>query len=282
MAAKQTIIVSATGEGDYTTIGEAIKNAQPDSCILVRPGLYKEGLIIDKQLEIIGDGSVADIVIESTDSSCIIMQTDNAVVRGLTLRGRGAVKKKNFYAVKIPQGKLVLEDCDITSDSLPCIGIHGATANPLIRRCQIHHGKRSGVFVYDNGQGTVEDCDIFSNGWDPLFFDGEVNIKQGSNPIIRRCQIHDGKGNGVYVYEYGQGTVEDCKIFANTYAGVAIEQGSNPMIRRCQINRNGYQAVSVYKNSAGSVENCNLTDNTHGAWDIKPGCSVYRSDNIED
>src|SRR4028118_1750129 len=105
MFVNKPIIVSATGEGDYTTIGEAIKNAQPDSCILVRPGLYQEGLIIDKQLEIIGDGLVADIVIESTDSNCIIMQADYAVVRGLTLRGSGAVKDKEFFAVDIPQGK---------------------------------------------------------------------------------------------------------------------------------------------------------------------------------
>ncbi|HEY9691297.1 MAG TPA: right-handed parallel beta-helix repeat-containing protein [Oculatellaceae cyanobacterium] len=321
MVVKQTIIVSSTGEGYYTTIGEAIKNAQPDSCILVRSGLYQEGLIIDKQLEIIGDGLVADIVIESTDSSCIIMGTDYAVVRGLTLRGCREVRYE-FYAVDIPQGRLVLEDCDITSNSLSCIGIHGATANPLIRRCQIHDGKADGVWVYENGQGTVEDCDIFANtysgvrirkGSNPIirrcqihdngstgvlfsengqgtvedcdiFANAKVGvaIREGANPIIRRCQIHDGKENGIIVSENGQGTVEDCDIFANVKAGVAIKQGGNPIIRRCQINRNGYEAVWVYENGAGRVENCNLTGNTRGAWDIETGCSVYRSGNIED
>jgi hypothetical protein len=62
-----------------------------------------------------------------------------------------------YFAVDIPQGQLVLENCDITSNSRSCVAIHGATANPVIRRCQIHDGKECGVFVYKNGTGTVEE-----------------------------------------------------------------------------------------------------------------------------
>ena len=51
-----TVIVSKSGGGQYTTISEAIKNAKPGTRIMVRPGFYNEGLAIDKQLEIVGDG----------------------------------------------------------------------------------------------------------------------------------------------------------------------------------------------------------------------------------
>ncbi|AFZ14509.1 serine/threonine protein kinase [Crinalium epipsammum PCC 9333] len=277
IAVNKTIIVSATGGGNYTTIGEAIKNAQPDSCILVRPGLYQESLIIDKQLEIIGDGLVADIVIESTDSSCIIMQTDDAVVSGLTLRGRGAVKGNKFYTVDIPQGKLVLEDCDITSDSLACIAIHGTTANPVIRRCQIHDGEGSGVYFHENGQGTVEDCDIFANAA------SGVGITSGGNPIIRRCQIHDGKKAGVVVKENGQGTVEDCDIFANANVGVVITSGGNPIIRRCQIHDGKKAGVAVQENGQGTVEDCDIFANTNAGIGItKGGNPIIRRCQIHD
>ncbi|NET54452.1 MAG: hypothetical protein F6K09_39455 [Merismopedia sp. SIO2A8] len=102
------IIVGKSDTTDYTTIEEAIKNAQPGTKILVQPGIYRESIVIDKPLEILGDGQVSDIVIESTNSNCILMQAEYSIVRGLTLRGCAT-------GVLILKGKSILEDCDITN-----------------------------------------------------------------------------------------------------------------------------------------------------------------------
>ncbi|MEH1799008.1 MAG: right-handed parallel beta-helix repeat-containing protein [Nostoc sp.] len=312
-----TYIVSQHGNGDYGTISEAIASVPPGSRILVQPGFYNEGLIINKPLEIIGEGAIADIIIESHSSSCILMQTKYALVHGFTLHG----KAEKCYVVDIPQGQLVLEDCDITSDYLSCVAIHGHTANPVIRRCQIHDSKNSGIYCWENSQGIIEDCDIKNNAT------CEVTIQQGANPTIRHCRIHDGKqcgilirdrgrgtvenceifgnsfagieintgsdpkihkcriyaskANGVSVYQKGRGTIFDCQIFKNANAGVAIAEAADPTIYQCLINQNQYQAVWVYDNGAGRVENCDLTGNGHGAWNIGANCEVYRSGNQE-
>lgn len=271
------LIVSKLGRGDYKTIAEAIANAQSGTRIQVQPGRYQESLVIDKPLEIIGDGPVADIIIESTDSSCILMQTDYAVVRGITLRGQAGLKGNKYFAVDIPQGQLVLEDCDISCDSLSCVAIHGSTANPVTRRCKIHSGKEVGILVYENAQGTVEDCDIFGNTY------AGVEIKQGSNPVIRQCQIHDGKGGGIFVYENGQGTVEDCDIFGNAYAGVEIKQGSSPVIRRCKIHSGKTSGIFVHENSQGMVEDCDIFGNALAGVAISAGGNpVIRQCKIHD
>ena len=70
-----------------------------------------------------------------------------------------------------PKGRPLLEDCDITSDSLACVAIN-AGADPIIRRCRIHDGRASGVLVYRQGQGTLEDCDIFANAFDGVAIRG--------------------------------------------------------------------------------------------------------------
>jgi parallel beta-helix repeat protein len=315
------LVVSSLGGGDYKTIGEAIVKARPGMRILVRPGFYTESLTIDKPLEIIGDGPMEGILIESTDASCLQMETDYAVVRGLTLRGQAARQGNMYFGVYIPKGRLVLEDCDISSDSLAGVGIHGATAHPIIRRCKIHDGKQSGIYVFGNGQGTVEQCDIFGNAH------SGVAISTGGNPVIRGCKIHNGKQSGIYVYGNGQGTVEECDLFGNAYAGVTIatggnpiirrckihnegyngihvfdsgrgtieqcdifgngtsgvdiREGGNPIIRRCNINRNKYVAIGAYKRGIGRVEDCDLTGNTRAAWDIEVGSVVQRRGNKE-
>ena len=90
----------------------------------------------------------------------------------------------------ISQGRLDLEGCDISSQSLACVAIRDG-ADPRLRRNKIHDGKQAGVFVYDGGLGTLEDNDITGNAL------SGVEIKTGGNPTLRRNQIHDNKQSGV-------------------------------------------------------------------------------------
>jgi hypothetical protein len=260
--AVQTLVVSAMGRGDYRTISEAMKAAKEGAKILVKEGVYRESLVINKPVEIIGDGETSEIILEYSDGSCILMQTDYAKVKGLTICGQARLKSKKDYAVDIPQGCLVLEDCDITSDSLTCIAIHGLTAKPRISRCKIHDSKSTGIIVYGKGQGIVEDCDIVANT-----FVG-VAIIEGANPIIRRCKIHNSKNGGILVSEKGQGIVEDCDIFTNTLSGVTIQEGADPTIRNCKIYDGKEGGILVWRDGRGIVEDCDIFANAFSGVQI--------------
>ena len=200
------VVVAKSGTADYRTIGDAIQNVEPKTRILVQPGIYRESIVIDKPLEILGDGQFSSIVIEAADDSCIVMQTKSSLVRGLTLRNVNREKKNKYFAVNISQGKLILEDCDITSDSYGCVLITGSTTNPEIRRCRIHDSKSNGIAIVIDGLGTIEDCDIYGNTYSGIYIDN------GGNPRINRCRIYDGKQSGISIKENGLGTIEDCDI----------------------------------------------------------------------
>lgn len=251
-----TLVVSANGAGDYRTIGQALADAQPGTRIQIEPGVYRESLVINKSLELVGHGESAKIIIESADYGCLQIEADQVLIRGLTLYCRPAdLNESGYFAVDIERGHAILENCDIRSDSMACIAIHGAAARPVIRRCRIHHGRENGVFVYDYGRGLIEDCDIFANAL------AGIAIEQGGNPTFRRCQIHDGQETGVYVWEQGEGLIEDCDIFANALAGVAIEQGSNPTLRHCQIHDSREGGIYIWDQGRGLVEDCDIFAN---------------------
>ena len=220
MTMTMTIVVSPTD--NCQTISAAIKKAKAGDCILVKPGVYQEDLVIDKPLEIIGDGDVADIVVESQNADCIMMKTDKALVRGLSLHNRA----EGCVAVNIPQGQLTLEYCDITSDTLACVGIHGSETEGIVSHCQIHDGKRSGVYVYENGKGQIENCDIFGNAF------AGIEIKEGGNPVIQKCTIKQNGYEAVWVYDGGAGTIENCDLRYNEKGAWDIESG-------CQVRRSG-------------------------------------------
>jgi F-box protein 11 len=271
------IVVSKQSNGDYQTIQEAINNARSGMRILVRPGLYLESLVIDKPLEILGDGKAQDIIIQSPDSDCLLMQTDYAVVRNLTLQGSARHPGDKDFVANIPQGQLIIEDCYITSASLACIAIHGDKANPIIKRCSISYGKESGISVYANGQGVIEDCNIFGNGL------AGVTIQDSGNPIIRRCRIYEGDSNGILVYDGGQGIIENCEIFNNINAGVEIRESGHPIIRDCKIYEGKTSGIFVHTNGQGIIKNCDIFSNGLQGVAIEEGgnpviyqCRIYQ------
>ncbi len=220
-----TLVVSQREPEHLQTLNAAVRNAQPGTRILVRPGLYRESLVLDKPLELIGDGPKEEIVIESTEARCVLVQAEHALLRGLTIRSQVGLKGNKYYALEIVQGRPLIEDCDLTSDAFACVAIHGPAASPILRSCRIHDGGGVGVSFYEGGRGLVEHCDIFANRY------AGVEICEESAPVIRRCQIHHNRGDGIWAYHDGQGTVEDCLIFDNARAGIRLEQGSHVTIR---------------------------------------------------
>jgi len=307
-----THVVDAWGRGDFTTVGAAVKAAEAGDRIVVRPGLYTEAVVVDKPLEIVGDGPLADIEIRARNASTLVFQASIGRVANLTLRQAGGEGK--WFAVNIRQGRLDLEGCDIRSQSLACVAIRDG-ADPRLRRNRIHDGKQGGVFVFDNGLGTLEDNDISANtlagveiktGANPTLRrnnihhnetsgvyvnedalgtlednditannNSGVHIKTSSNPTLRRNNIHDNKAAGVYVHENGAGTLEDNDITANAMSGVDIRTGANPTLRRNRINRNLRVAVTIWDRGRGMLEDNDLTGNERGAWNIAPRCKAH-------
>jgi len=255
-----TRVVDLMHRGDYTTITAAVQAANPGDRILVRAGLYNEGIVIDKPLEIIGDASPGEVVIRATGKDVVLFKTSMGRIANVTLRQTGGGE---WHGIDIAQGRLEVEDCDISSDSLACVAVHGG-ADPRLRRNRIHNGKQAGIFVYENGQGTFEDNDIFSNAL------AGVEVQTGGNSTLRRNRIRDGKSAGVNVNENGQGTFEENDIFGNALAGVEIKSGGNPTLHRNRIH-DGTAGVNVHENGQGTFEDNDIFSNAFAGVQVGAG-----------
>ena len=210
-----THTVDAMGRGDYISLVEAINASNPGDRLLVRPGFYPGRLTLDKPLEIIGDGDSGDIVVQASGSNVIVSTANMGIVRNLTIRQVGGGE---WYAINISQGRLVVEQCDISSQSLACIAVHNE-ADPVIRRNRIHDGKSAGIFVYENGRGTFEDNDVFGNA------NVGVEVKNEADPVLRRNRIHNGNLRGIHVWDNGRGTYEDNDLRGNQRGSWLIADG---------------------------------------------------------
>ena len=74
----------------------------------------------------IGDGDLGEVVIEGKGRDVALFQASMGRIANLSLRQGGG--KGMWLGVDIAQGRLHLEGCDITSQSIASVGIHGAAA----------------------------------------------------------------------------------------------------------------------------------------------------------
>lgn len=256
------LVVSKLGRGHYTTISQALAVASAGAIIRVEGGVYSESIIIDKPVEIAGIGRVEDIVIETNGAPCVTMRTEQAVLRNLSLHLRDTGEtsiEDGHYGVDIPTGQLTLLDCQVTSNSWSCVGIYGASADPIIRRCTIHRGTQAGVLVKDHGRGLIEDCEIVGN-------QTGIEVREGGTTTIRRCRMHEHRLWGLFAHTNASPVVEDCDFFDGNI-GMAISTFANPAIRRCKVHDQRDDGVRVFEEGRGLLEDCEIIGNGDiGLW----------------
>jgi hypothetical protein len=246
-----SVVVSASGGGDYLSITEALEAVAPGTRVIVRPGLYEESVVLDKQVEIVGDGPRDEIIIRGDSASCLQTSADAARVAGLTLRGvaRGDAA---FFAVDVLRGELLLEDCDVSSDTLSCVAVHSPYAAPTIRRCRIHDGADSGLYFFDGAAGAVEDCEVYGNS------NVGVAVTGGATPSVRRSKIYDGGNAGVVIWQGGSALFEDCEIVGNRLVGVGVSDGARLTANACRIHEGGNSGVFIHRKGEAVLEGCEL------------------------
>jgi hypothetical protein len=74
------------GRGDFTSVTEAVARAPGGARLMIAAGHYRENVVIDKPLELIGNGLTEDIVIDSDSGEPLTFDTNIGLIRNLTIR----------------------------------------------------------------------------------------------------------------------------------------------------------------------------------------------------
>lgn len=245
-----SVVASASGDGDYASITEALAHVAAGGRVLVRPGVYDEAIILDKRVNIVGDGPRDEVVVRVEGASCLKSSAEAARVAGLTLRGMAGGGAS--FAVDVLRGELVLEDCDVSSETLSCVAVHGPEAAPLIKRCRIHNGADSGLYFFDGASGEVADCEVYGHA------NVGVAITGGARPVFRRSKVYGGANAGVVAWQSGDALLEGCELYGNRLANLGVSEGAKVTARACHLHEGENSGVFVHHEGEAVLEDCEL------------------------
>ncbi len=97
---------------NYTTIQQAVDNAEPGDTVIVAGGTYEENVEVNKRLTIESRNGSADCVVraKSTDSHVFKVSADYVSVKGFSMTGTTRFEKAGIY--------LEANNCNITDNNI--------------------------------------------------------------------------------------------------------------------------------------------------------------------
>jgi len=301
-AQRKTLVVGKGGHANCLSLRVALRQAEPGGQILVQPGVYRESLLVDKDVEILGEGSAAEIILESTKGPCLQIRTPDCTIQGLTLR-KASAESDESPMILIQSGKTVLRNCSILSPDGPALLLEGSGTQGMAEGCSFGGGGRLGVeirsgttfaavgcqweghrrlgllvgnaasatlsqAVFRHGEGAA--IIVKSHGQARLedcvienYLAGGVEVESEARANLSRCRIHGSHYAGLLAQEKAQAILEDCEISGQESSAVHVVQGASVQLRRCRLHHNQGFGFSVMNRGLGTLDDCEISQNHH-------------------
>lgn len=251
-------LVDQKGEGDFTSIIDAVEAASEGDRITVRPGRYlNEQIYLDKALEVTGEGPAREILVECREASVVVSMADGSRISGLTLATIiPAGSEEEAFGINVTEGALEVIGCDVTSNSLSSATVQGEGSRLILTDCSLHNGADAGAFAFDGGALVMTGCDVAHNRL------SGVAVAQGGDAELRKCRLHHGRASGIYVYKGNNRLrMEDCDVFYNENAGIEVRDETAPVIRNCRFYDGKGIGLFFSSKAGGLVEECRIWGN---------------------
>jgi len=268
-----TLQVSAAGEP--TTLGAALAAARPGDVIEVAAGRYRENLVIDKPVTLVGRGEPEIVGLGKGD--VVLVTADGVTIRGFAVSGSGNRMISSDAGVKIAGARAHVADCRLY-DNLFGVYLKGAREalverNAITGRAEVEVGRRgAGIHFFDAHENTVR-YNTVSYVRDGVYFDHSDHNLVADNEFSRlRYGVH---------YMYCDDNRFYRNVFRDSVAGVAIMYTSRVRFTDNQIlnNREGYHAFGLLlKDAIDSVAERNaIVNNVSGIFLDSSHRNVFRA-----
>ena len=209
----ETIIVDIEGNGNFTSIQDAIESASDDDTIWIMEGEYRENVIVNKPLLIRGERSEGIILNGSGVGNVVMIAPggNGSRVEDLTVTGSNLTQSGR-------SGILVQAPCTIDD-----VNIRNTRNGVLVQMDPMFKEPKVEDYLV-----TISDCSLWENEWG-------VNLQSGSYCRVSRNDINNNH-YGIQLYQTQRNVIHANTLEGN-YLGMRVLLSENNSI---QSNRCSY------------------------------------------
>lgn len=281
------LYVGGSGEGNFSSIMDAVNASVDGDCILVYPGIYYEHLVLNVSISLISvEGMNVTVIDANRVALPLRVFADSCKIDGFTFQNGGDLGYNYTASVS-----LRCDNCIFTNNTVSMRDVH-----------QIHAD--SAIEILGNNS-KISNCRLLENDENPLIQRG-VYIDQYSSNCYLYDNYIEGFASGIYSYYFTNeiiienNSIESCKI--GVFAQGSVIKIVRNTIRNCSGSAvslfapNSYVAfndmickdsqyngcVFVYTSAKESVieKNCISGNTNYGIYLVDPYKCIVRSNDI--
>ncbi|MDR1841879.1 MAG: right-handed parallel beta-helix repeat-containing protein [Holophagales bacterium] len=290
------VVVGRGGQATCLSLRVALRQAASGAQIRVLPGVYKESIVIDKDVVIVGEnGDPSKVIIETTGPPAVRVKSGRPILKDLTLR---STQEQIDALVDVVEGHATLKTCLLAALGNCAINVefgaevamqdciitgHGRELLSVRGKADLHGGYYSGatkaaVSILKNGQGTLQHVNLGPGDGVGLMLEGQakaslddtvikefdegcLELNSTSEIYARNSQFLSSKFAGLIQSGQSKAIMENCQFTQHEGSGVHATGEAEAELKECKLNENIGYGISLLGGGMIMLDSCEISRN---------------------
>ena len=176
-----TLYVGGSGLGNYSRIQDSIDNASSGDTVYVYNGTYYENIVVDKSMNLIGEGKGDTTIDGSVADNVIIITADKVTITGFTIQHSGDVFPK--AGINISSDYNVISKNNMTNNFYGITMFHAS--NNIISENSITNNDHCAIYMSASSNNNIHDNLLKSHAYNGIgIYDASDNNTITGNTMI--------------------------------------------------------------------------------------------------
>lgn len=250
----KTFVVSLESNEAYSTITAAIDDASEGDTILIKKGMYHENLVIDKKIQLMGEGCATTIIDGNNSGDCLYIDEDGVTITGITLQNSGTSGRdcgielhSNFSTIS----QVIIQDCTV--------GLYLRDShNNNVMGNSFFSNKYYGVQLHTSSDNYIAKNVFEHNRW------GVFAYRSSNNNLIAQNKILNSSYQGIWTTWCYQNNIEGNIIKYSDKEGIYLSGMYDAVVQQNHLEGNA-EGMFFSRCNRVQIQNNNFIDNDNDA-----------------
>jgi hypothetical protein len=220
-AGGKTLIVDSADPSAYPRPSSALKDAEPDDQVFIRPGRYEDKVFLtERPVRLIGAGRDTVEIFRRRGGPLYLQRVTGGRISGITFRYIGSDQNS---AMNILDSSCTITQCRAAEGILSGVVIYGTQCRPSFIENEVCYNRESGIFSFAGAQPYLSQNICYAN-----HHFGIAARDPGTRPDLVRNLCRDNMLSGMLLFYHAEVMLLNNTCRDNCHWGLVMTSDSRP------------------------------------------------------